>query len=166
MISIYNVYTTNKQSTMSNTAANATAKTAIPSYDELYYIKHQVGLKEYQMHKHVQSLGIVNVPKILAYDRDTQIMLMERVNYMNVADYYGEKDTDTSAELFGRIRQIIKTLYDNNVVYPDITGYNFIEHDGKVWIIDFEHSNFKPLLQDDFVVKFINGKNKWNPRFK
>ena len=149
---------------MSNTTTNA--KTTIPSYDELYYIKHQVSLKEYEMHKHVQSLRIVNVPKILAYDRDTRIMLMERVNYMNVADYYGEKDTDTSPELFGRIRQIIKTLYDNNVVYPDITGYNFIEHDGKVWIIDFEHSNFKPLLQDDFVVKFINGKNKWNPRFK
>jgi tRNA A-37 threonylcarbamoyl transferase component Bud32 len=118
------------------------------------------------MHKHVQSLRIVNVPKILAYDRDTRIMLMERVNYMNVSDYYGEKDTDTSPELFGRIRKIIKTLYDNNVVYPDITGYNFIEYDEKIWIIDFEHSNFKSLLRDDFVVEFINGANKWNPRFK
>jgi tRNA A-37 threonylcarbamoyl transferase component Bud32 len=149
---------------MSNTTA--TAKTTIPSYDELYYIKHQVSLKEYEMHKHVHSLGIVNVPKILAYDRDTRIMLMERVNYMNVSDYYGEKDTDTSPELFGRIRKIIKTLYDNNVVYPDITGYNFIEYDENIWIIDFEHSNFKSLLRDDFVVEFINGATKWNPRFK
>ena len=146
--------------------SNTTSKTTIPSYDELYYIKHQVSLKEYEMHKHVQSLGIVNVPKILAYDRDTRIMLMERVNYMNVSDYYGEKDTDTSPELFGRIRKIIKTLYDNNVVYPDITGYNFIEYDEQIWIIDFEHSNFKSLLRDDFVVEFINGANKWNPRFK
>jgi len=146
--------------------SNTTATTTIPSYDELYYIKHQVSLKEYEMHKHVHSLGIVNVPKILAYDRDTQIMLMERVNYMNVSDYYGEKDTDTSPELFGRIRKIIKTLYDNNVVYPDITGYNFIEYDENIWIIDFEHSNFKSLLRDDFVVEFINGANKWNPRFK
>ena len=146
--------------------SNTTSKTTIPSYDELYYIKHQVSLKEYEMHKHVQSLGIVNVPKILAYDRDTRIMLMERVNYMNVSDYYGEKDTDTSPELFGRIRKIIKTLYDNNVVYPDITGYNFIEYDEQIWIIDFEHSNFKSLLRDDFVVEFINGANKWNPLFK
>lgn len=151
-----NVY--NKQTDMSNHA--------IPTYEELYYIKHSVSQKEYEMHKHVQKLGIVNVPKILAYDRDTQIMLMERVNYMNISDYYGENDTDITPELFARIREIIKTLYDNNVVYPDITGYNFIEYDKKIWIIDFEHSNFKPLLQDAFVVKFINGADKWNPRFK
>ena len=151
-----NVY--NKQADMSNHA--------IPTYEELYYIKHSVSLKEYEMHKHVQSLKIVNVPKILAYDRDTQIMLMERVNYMNISDYYGENDTDITPELFARIREIIKTLYDNNVVYPDITGYNFIEFDKRIWIIDFEHSNFKPLLQDNFVVKFIDGLNKWNPRFK
>jgi tRNA A-37 threonylcarbamoyl transferase component Bud32 len=139
---------------------------AIPTYNDLYYIKHSVSLKEYEMHKYVQRLGIVNVPKILAYDRDTRIMLMERVNYMNVADYYGEKDADITPELFQKIQKIIKTLYDNNVVYPDITGYNFIEYNGKIWIIDFEHSNFKPLLQDDFVVQFINGTNKWNPQFK
>ena len=138
----------------------------IPTYDELYYIKHQVSLKEYEMHKHVHSLGIVNIPKILSYDRDTQVMLMERVNYMNVSDYYGEKATDITSELFQKIRKIIKTLYDNNIVYPDITGYNFIEYDNRIWIIDFEHSNFKPLLTDDFVVKFINGLDKWNPRFK
>ena len=136
------------------------------TYNDLYYIKKDVSLKEYEMHKHVHSLGIVNTPKILAYDRDTKVMIMEKVNYMNVSDYYGEKETDISPELFKKIRQIIQTLYDNNIVYPDITGYNFIEFDKRIWIIDFEHSNFKPLLQDNFVVKFINGLNKWNPRFK
>ena len=136
------------------------------TYNDLYYIKKDVSLKEYEMHKHVHSLGIVNTPKILAYDRDTKVMIMEKVNYMNVSDYYGEKETDISPELFKKIRQIIQTLYDNNIVYPDITGYNFIEFDKRIWIIDFEHSNFKPLLKDEFVVKFINGLNKWNPRFK
>ena len=136
------------------------------TYNDLYYIKKDVSMKEYEMHKHVHSLGIVNTPKILAYDRDTKVMIMEKVNYMNVSDYYGEKETDISPELFKKIRQIIQTLYDNNIVYPDITGYNFIELDKRIWIIDFEHSNFKPLLQDNFVVKFINGLNKWNPRFK
>jgi tRNA A-37 threonylcarbamoyl transferase component Bud32 len=85
---------------------------------------------------------------------------------MNVSDYYGEKETNISPELFTKIRTIVKTLYDNNVVYPDITGYNFIEYDKRIWIIDFEHSNFKPLLTDTFVVKFINGLDKWNPNFK
>jgi tRNA A-37 threonylcarbamoyl transferase component Bud32 len=136
------------------------------TYNDLYYIKKDVSMKEYEMHKHVHSLGIVNTPKILAYDRDSKVMIMEKVNYMNVSDYYGEKETDISPELFKKIRQIIQTLYDNNIVYPDITGYNFIEFDKRIWIIDFEHSNFKPLLKDEFVVKFINGLNKWNPRFK
>jgi len=136
------------------------------THNDLYYIKKDVSMKEYEMHKHVHSLGIVNTPKILAYDRDTKVMIMEKVNYMNVSDYYGEKETDITPDLFKKIRKIIKTLYDNNIVYPDITGYNFIEFDKKIWIIDFEHSNFKPLLTDDFVVKFINGLDKWNPRFK
>jgi tRNA A-37 threonylcarbamoyl transferase component Bud32 len=138
---------------------------AIPTYDELYYIKHCVSLQEYEIHKHVHSLRILNVPKILAYDRDTQIMLMERVNYMNISDNYRMNGADITPELFTRIREIIKTLYDNNVVYPDITGYNFIVHGEKIWVTDFEHANFKSLLKDEFVVNFINGLNKWNPRF-
>ena len=136
------------------------------SYDDLYYIKKEVSLKEYEMHKHVYSLGLVNVPKILAYDRDTKIMLMEKVNNMNISDYYGENESDITPELFKKIRKIIKTLYNNNIVYPDITGYNFIEHEKRIWIIDFEHSNFKPLLRDDFVVEFIGGLDSWNPEFK
>lgn len=136
------------------------------SYDELYYIKKDVSLKEYEMHKHVLSLGIVNAPQILAYDRDTKVMLMERVDNMNISDFYGENESDITPELFKKIRKIIKKLYDNNIVYPDITGYNFIEYEDSVWIIDFEHSNFKPLLTDDFVVKFIKGLDNWNPEFK
>ena len=140
------------------------------SYNDLYYIKHNVSSKEYEMHKQVYLLGIVKTPEILSYDRDTKIMLMKKINYMNVSDYYGENSDDISPKLFNKIRKIIKTLYDNNIVYPDITGYNFIEYNNEVWIIDFEHSKFKPLISDadadDFVIKFINGTNKWNPRFK
>ena len=67
-----------------------------------------------------------------------------------------------------KIQKIVKTLYDNNIVYPDITGYNFIEVDGKVWIIDFEHAEFKPLVtdEDEHVKLFINGYNEWNPEFR
>jgi|LakMenEpi03Aug12_release.lakeMendotaPanAssembly.Ray.scaffolds.fasta_scaffold949030_2 tRNA A-37 threonylcarbamoyl transferase component Bud32 len=136
------------------------------SYDDLYYIKNDVELKEYEMHKHVYSLGIVNTPKILAYDRDTKVMLMEKVDNMSISDFYGENESDITPELFKKIRKIIKTLYSNNIVYPDITGYNFIEHENSVWIIDFEHSNFKPLLRDDFVIDFIGGLDSWNPEFK
>lgn len=133
--------------------------------NDIYYVKTDVSLKEYEMHKHVYSLGIVNTPKIFAYDRDTKIMVMEKINNINVSDFYGDTESDITTELFKKIRKIIKTLYANNIVYPDITGYNFIEIDKSIWIIDFEHSNFKPLLKDEFVIRFINGLNEWNPRF-
>ena len=68
---------------------------------------------------------------------------------------------------FDEIRTIIKALADNHIEYPDITGYNFIEYDKKIWIIDFEHSSiFKKTMKDPFVNKFIFGSNKWNPDFK
>jgi len=145
----------------SNTNTNTNA-------DQLYFIKRGVSLKEYEMHKHVSELGIVNTPQIIAYNRETNTMVMKRINHMCVSDYYGDKEKDISNELFSKIREIIKTLWDNNIVYPDITGYNFIEYDNKIWIIDFEHSNFKPLVKDTFVERFVTDSKykKWNPRFK
>ena len=74
---------------------------------------------------------------------------------------------DIDEYYFDEIRTIIKTLADNNIEYPDITGYNFIEFDSKIWIIDFEHSRFfTKTMKDPFVSKFIRGANKWNPEFK
>ena len=80
----------------------------------------------------------------------------------------GENIINFSNNLIKEIRNIIKILYDNNIEYPDITGYNFIEIDNKLWIIDFEHASLiqNNKLKDSFVIKFINGLNKWNPRFK
>lgn len=137
--------------------------------NNICFIKNGVSLKEYEMHKHIYDLHIVNVPKIIAYNRETKTMVMEKINHMCVSDYYGEDADTIQDELFMKIKCIIKTLWENNIVYPDITGYNFIEYNNKVWIIDFEHSNFKPLVKDDdFVEKFITDQKikKWNPRFK
>ena len=130
------------------------------------YVKQNVKEHEYNMHKHVYELNIVNTPKIISYDKKTKVMIMEKIDNMNLSDMYGEEDHMIDEYYFDEIRTIIKLLAENNIEYPDITGYNFIEFDNRIWIIDFEHSNFKPLLQDNFVVKFINGLNKWNPRFK
>jgi serine/threonine-protein kinase RIO1 len=69
--------------------------------------------------------------------------------------------------LFTKIRKVIRFLYDNYIIYPDITGYNFIEHAGKLWIIDFEHSDFKTQQKNIFVEEFIANATyyKWNPWF-
>ena len=126
------------------------------------YTKYNVKKHEYNMHKYVYNLHIVNMPKIISYDEKEQIMVMEKINNMNISDYYGEKSHNVPTHIFKEIRHIIKTLYNNDIQYPDITGYNFIDCDNKIWIIDFEHATFI----SPFVVDFINGTNSWNPEFE
>ena len=134
--------------------------------EDVYYTKENVSLCEYKIHKYVYNLKIVNVPKIKSYNRKTKQLKMVRVGTMNVSDYYGETAEQIGDELFARIRNIIQTLYDHNILYIDITGYNFIENDNKVWIIDFEHATYNhPRKTDEFVEKFLEGHNGWNPEF-
>jgi len=127
------------------------------------YTKYGVKQHEYDVHKYVYNLNLekVNVPKIISYDKQKEIMVMHKINALNLSDMFGEKSSDIDEYYFDEIRTIIKTLSDNGIEYPDITGYNFIEHDNKIWIIDFEHAH----IRDTFVDKFIQGRNKWNPRF-
>ena len=127
------------------------------------YTKYGVKQHEYDVHKYVYNLKLekVNIPKIISYDKEKEIMVMHKINALNLSDMFGEKSSDIDEYYFDEIRTIIKTLSDNGIEYPDITGYNFIEHANKIWIIDFEHAH----IRDTFVDKFIQGRNKWNPRF-
>jgi len=127
------------------------------------YTKYGVKQHEYDVHKYVYNLKLenVNVPKIISYDKQKEIMVMHKINALNLSDMFGEKSSDIDEYYFDEIRTIIQTLSDNGIEYPDITGYNFIEHANKIWIIDFEHAH----IRDTFVDKFIQGRNKWNPRF-
>ena len=138
------------------------------------FVKQNVSYKEFMMHDYIYNLstvlndGVLNVPKPIHYDVDKKILTMEKIDYMCVSDFYGENEKHISKDLFRTVRSIIRLLYDNQIVYPDITGYNFIEYGGKLWIIDFEHSDFKTHQKDTFVEKFINDEtyNRWNPWFK
>ena len=134
--------------------------------EDVYYTKENVSLSEYKIHKYVYNLHIVNIPKIKSYNRKTKQMKMVRVGMMSVSDYYGETADHVDEELFSKIRKIIQTLYDHDILYIDITGYNFIENDNKLWIIDFEHATYNyPRKTDEFVEKFLEGHNGWNPEF-
>lgn len=155
----------------------------------MYYCKHDVSFKEFMMHDYIYNLslssgGIVNVPKIINYDVDAQIMTMENIPHMCVADFYGESASAIDEDLFARIRAIIRFLYSHHIIYPDITGYNFIEWKDKLWIIDFEHTDFSKVVKNclsedltenltenltsDFVKDFVENDdyNEWNPDFR
>lgn len=141
--------------------------TELSDYEVSHYIKENVSLNEYQIHQHVYDLNIVNIPKIISYNEKTKQMTMVKVGKMNVSDFYGDLAENIDDELFSKIRKIIKTLYDNNILYIDITGYNFIEDEenDKLWIVDFEHATLNPKIKNDFVEKFLKGANEWNPEF-
>lgn len=133
--------------------------------EKVYYTKENVSLKEYKIHTYVYDLGIVNIPKVVSYDKKTKQMKMVRVGIMNVSDFYGADAKDISEELFDKIRSVIRTLYEHNILYIDITGYNFIECGDKLWIIDFEHARYNAKRKNKFVEKFLEGANEWNPEF-
>ena len=134
--------------------------------EDVYYTKENVSLTEYKIHKYVYNLHIVNIPKIKSYNKETKQLKMVRVGTMSISDYYGESAENIDNDLFTKIRNMIQTLYDHDILYVDITGYNFIENDKKLWIIDFEHATYNyPRKTDEFVEKFLGGHNGWNPEF-
>jgi len=134
-----------------------------------YCVKENVSLTEYKMHKYVYNLDIIKIPKIYSYDKETQIMVQQRIPNESVAYNYGENPEDCPKELFDKIRETIHILYNNHIEYPVITGYKFIEYQNKIWVIDFEHAKIiganSEKERDPFVEKFIYGFNGWNPKY-
>lgn len=133
------------------------------------FVKNDVSYSEYKIHKYVYGLGEIYrfcVPRIYDYDIETKIMKIQRIHQLSLSDFYGESASSVPAYVFDEIRNIIKLLRIHNVYYPDITGYNFIENSGKLWIIDFGHASIQENINDPFVLSFISGLNEWNPEFK
>ena len=134
-----------------------------------YYVKQNVNHREYFMQKYVYKLDIVNVPEIIEYNDESKIMVMKKVGNHNLSDNYGENATDIPKELFDQVVKIVRNLVLHNIEYPDLTGYNFVEDsNGKVWIIDFEHSSLMSTKHIDniHIQNICNGYKKWNPEFK
>jgi tRNA A-37 threonylcarbamoyl transferase component Bud32 len=111
-------------------------------------------------------------PKIIDYTFDEMgcIIKMENLNEMCLADKYGDLSEHIPEDIWKKIHHIISTLYETEgIEYIDITPYNFIEKEGKVYIIDFGHAKYidKKKKINWFLDEFINdGINEWNPDFK
>lgn len=136
---------------------------------DLMYTKKDVSNQEYEIHKFVlENIPNIFTPKIHNYNQFTKTLTMENIPEMSIADMYGDEASETPISIFNQIREIIKLLNENNIDYPDITGYNFIEFKDKVYIIDFGDARFikNKNLSSSFVREFINGLNQWNPDFR
>lgn len=133
------------------------------------YTKKNVKYEEFEIHKIVsEQISTIYTPKIHNYDKLKDTLTMEEILEMNISDMYGEEAKDVPCYIFDKIRKIIIELNENNIDYPDITGYNFIEYKDKIYIIDFGDAKIieNKNLASPFVKDFINGLNQWNPEFK
>ena len=109
-------------------------------------------------------------PEVLDTDGKTYIT-MEDMEMMCIADMYGEKIEDIPETIKRDIWNILWTLYScGNIEYIDVTPYNFIEKDGRVWVIDYGHArkvkrgNINPwllnvLCDPQMII------TEWNPEF-
>ena len=93
---------------------------------------------------------------------------MEDLNAPCLADVYGEDPDDIPTWIWDQIRMMVRTLInEEGIEYPDITPYNFIEKDNKVYMIDFGDAKYLEYNNISwFVQEFIDGENSWNPDYK
>ena len=94
---------------------------------------------------------------------------MEKIEGMNLADFYGEGPEHMPLWVWKAIRKIVIDLLEIGIQYIDINPYNFILNldTEKLWIIDFEHSlNFYSNGDMNLYLKeFLSGENKWWTEF-
>lgn len=134
---------------------------------DIYFIKENVSRHEHLMHKYIQSLDILNVPKVISYNKQKKRMVMAKIHGDNISDMYGENIKDVPDNIYNTIKDIIHTLAEYNICYPDFTGYNFIiDKNDKFWIIDFEHSYFEDSIdENETIQEILYGEKKWNGEF-
>jgi len=130
--------------------------------------------REVEMQKVAVKYGFT--PKIIDYKLEynkitneyTGNIIMEHLNAPCLADTYSDDATKIPKVTWDKIRQIIQILYDEEgIEYIDITGYNFIEKDNKMYINDFGDAEYtkKSKKINWFLEEFLNGHNGWNPDF-
>ena len=147
------------------------------------FTKGCVSVREGTMYRYLDTLGLPFLPKLYGYDKEGCILTIQRIHGHCLADYYGDCYDDLPEKVKLKIREIVTELYKNGIVYPNITGYNFIEDINKnIWIVGFKHSfgvnNYKQGFENeesDIVdykehVQFVNQfcfaeTNNWNPYF-
>jgi len=111
------------------------------------------------------------VPKIInkKFENERCVIEMEDLEAPNLAHTYGENIEDIPEHVWNSIRIILKILLEEEgIEYVDITPYNFIEKDDKIYIIDFGHAYYTDLVDINPFLNDVlyNDLKSWNPDFK
>jgi tRNA A-37 threonylcarbamoyl transferase component Bud32 len=128
--------------------------------DKPMYIRNEVRLQKIAaMH------GLA--PNILKTDNKTFIEMV-KLKEMNLGDMYGNDIDEIPARVVGGMFSLVWILYHIcGIEYLDIWPRNFVEVDGRVWVIDFGDARMRRDKKDDYLESvFKKGRiTKWNPEF-
>lgn len=109
-------------------------------------------------------------PCVLETDNKTFIT-MEDLAVMNIADMYGDSIEDIPDTIKRDIWNILWVLYSScGIEYIDVTPYNFIEKDGKIWVVDYGHAKKTRIgHMDTWLHSVLHNPTRtisqWNPDF-
>ena len=98
---------------------------------------------------------------------DHWILEMEELDGTTLAEEYGENPEDIPKWIWEDIRFALILLFENNIQYRDITPYNFMLVDEKIFVIDFGDAYYHDDTEVNwFLQEFFDGENSWNPDYK
>ena len=97
----------------------------------------------------------INVPKILEYDIEKGIIIMEYLDGILLRDFLdkleGEKKYEKIKEIFEKIGEYLAKMHNNNIIHNDLTTSNIIVKNDKIYFIDFGLSFFSSRVEDKAV---------------
>lgn len=113
-----------------------------------------------------KAYKIVSCPKVISYfEHDSKnYLLMEKLEGKSIYELYGSESNKVPENIWKQIHNIISKLYYEDIHYVDISPYNFIVNNDKVYIIDF--GDAYECKVNWFLKDFLDGEKSWNPDFE
>ena len=140
-------------------------------FKKIIHYSEKRGLAETKLEIELQKIASKYnfCPKIynIHFTDTTCEIEMEHIQSMCLADMYGDQPASLPKHIWSKIHHILKILYEEEgIVYVDITPYNFIEHEKKIYIIDFGDAYYKDSRPRNWFHKeFLEDPCTWNPDF-
>ena len=107
---------------------------------------------------------------MITHEHDESLTVdMQDLGKNTLYDIYGDNPEDVPDRVWESIRFMLRVLYEEEgIEYIDITPYNFMEVNDRVYVIDFGHARYynEEIGMNWFLQLFLDGSNEWNPDFR
>lgn len=125
-------------------------------------------INEAELQREVSKYGLA--PKVISTDNKTYID-MEDLESMNVGDTYGEDIECIPPKILSQMWSILWYMYTVlGIDYVDVWPRNFVEVNGRVWIIDFGDAHWHDEDEEPnwYLEEIMNAGHiiDWNCDFK